>query len=180
MDKSRAVVISLVGFGFIAICAGSARATEPLDGAKRLACFGNLCVERTAVKYLGDACWIAQNSDGDVPIRLGITHMGAARFAFNGVIGADEAFPITGNAVRIAGKWAFTLIANGGEQGIPVSATLTVDAAGATLFSGTLDPTTLDGTIFATNAIGVSQETPSLPSALTYLGAFPLKKTSCK
>jgi hypothetical protein len=181
MTCSRSITASLLSIGLTVTLSQMVSAFDSHDTPKEpLACFGEACAEPTAVRYLGDVCWNAEMGESGVPIRVGVTHMGGGRFALNGVIGAEEGFAITGNVVRIRQQWAFTLIANGEAVQIPVSGTATVDAAGATLMSGTLDLKTLDGTIAGSDATGFSQDFPGFTSGLKYDGAFPLKRVPCR
>jgi len=146
-------------------------------------CFADECVGLKTLRYLGDFCWTAPAGQGVATLRLGVTHMGGGRVAMNGVIENEgEAFIMTGTAAIVDGNWAFTLTAAGGEVGIPVATDppLTVDAAGATLFSGSVEPETLNGTIFAADVIGVSHDSPALSSGVSYRGSVPLTRTSCE
>jgi hypothetical protein len=172
-----AMIISFWCCGLLALAERPVSAEERPDSPRDV-CFGSKCVEKDAVKYLGDVCW--NTTLGGSALRLGVTHVGGGRFALNGTVTTgSETFPVTGSIMLIVGFWNFTLSSNAGQTGIVISPQLTVDAAGTTLISGTLDRQRLSGTIFATNVIGFSKESPATTSGVTYVGSFPLTYTEC-
>jgi hypothetical protein len=146
-------------------------------------CFGEVCVPPDAVAYLGDFCWTFPIEEGEASLVLGVTHMGAKRFALNGTIGTeDQPFPITGMATRRGLEWLITMSATGGGAGfvLPTDPPQVVDVAGARLFYVLLDGPSLNGQLLAVDVRGFSPGESAIPSGVSFAGAIELSSVPCE
>jgi hypothetical protein len=135
------------------------------------------------VAYLGDFCWTFPVEDGEASLVLGVTHLGAKRFALGGTIGTeDQPFPITGLATRRGRDWLITMTATGGGAGFTLATDppQTVDGAGARLFYVVLDGPSLNGQLVAVDVRAFSLEPAVAASGIDFAGAIELSSVPCE
>lgn len=151
----------------------------------RRACFGDECVRIRRSKYLGDFCWEYSFDEGAGPLKLGVFHMGGGHFLLSGKVregGTD--FIVQGNAELIGEDLVILLQSVGGsvDQEVPIpdsDDTQTVSVAGAAVFSGSLDPETLDGEALLFEAAAFEEEPQGFETGLSYGGVVAFTRSEC-